>query len=318
MDPTQRVRAMLSFIRAAERGSFASAARSLGISPAAVSKNVAGLEAALGVRLMNRSTRSLELTSEGQHFFEGAREAIHALETATSAIGSQSLTPSGVVRITTPATFGHRYLMPLIPKLIQRYPMLVPDIDFDDRRKDVVRDGYDIALRGGPPRDSSLISRKICELSSILVASPDYLRNAGVPTEVRHLQHHRLIGIQFQGSQIAQWQFKHLPIPNRNDPMPGPTVLVVSDPFAAVQAAVAGIGIAQAGLHHTWEYLKSGQLKIVLHDLYVSEPRSMTMQYPHRSLLALRVRATVEFLLQEYASIEELQITTNQIRLFVA
>src|ERR1017187_88794 len=129
MDATQRVRAMISFVQAADRGSFAAAARILGISAAAVGKNVAGLEGALGVRLMNRSTRSLQLTSEGQSFLEGAREAINALDAAIDTVAAQRAVPSGRVRISTSSAFGHRYLLPLLRKLAQQFPAIVLEVD---------------------------------------------------------------------------------------------------------------------------------------------------------------------------------------------
>src|SRR5687767_353331 len=115
MDATQRVRAMLSFVQAADHGSFASAARMLGISPAAVGKNVAGLEGALGVRLMNRSTRSLQLTGEGRAFLDRAREAIAALDLAIDTVAAQRAEPTGTVRISVSGGFGHRFVLPLLP-----------------------------------------------------------------------------------------------------------------------------------------------------------------------------------------------------------
>ena len=179
MDATQRVRAMLSFVQAADRGSFAGAARALGISAAAVGKNVAGLEAALGVRLMNRSTRSLQLTAEGQVFLDGARQAIDALDAAIDGVAAQRAEPAGRVRLSTSHIFGHRYLLPLVPGLCERYPLLNLELEFDDRRVDLVRDGFDLALRGGQMEDSSLVSRQVCELHTVLAASPDYLARHG-------------------------------------------------------------------------------------------------------------------------------------------
>src|SRR5690242_6144670 len=154
MDATQRVRAMLSFVQAADHGSFAAAGRVLGISSAAVGKNVAGLETALGVRLMNRSTRSLRLTSEGRAFVERAREAISALDAAIDTVAAQRAEPSGRVRISTSSAFGHRYVLPLLPGLVAKHPAIVPEVDFDDRRVDLVREGFDLALRGGTIEDS--------------------------------------------------------------------------------------------------------------------------------------------------------------------
>lgn len=318
MDATQRVRAMLSFVRAADRGSFAAAARMLGITPAAVGKNVAGLEGALGVRLMNRSTRSLQLTSEGQAFLEGAREAIDALDSAIDSMASQCAAPVGRVRIASGYTFGHRYLMPILPRLIQRYPGLVPEVELDDRRVDIVRDGFDLALRGGPLEDSNLVSRHICDLPVILVASPDYLEQRGTPRHINDLKKHSLIAIRFLNGQTGPWNFKSLASTTSSASLPGPASLVVSDPYAAVEAAVSGIGIAQAGTHHVWQYLKSGRLKIVLSKQYASGNRSMALQYPHRALVAPRVRAVADFLLQEFAEIEELHVPMSDLELYLA
>jgi DNA-binding transcriptional LysR family regulator len=317
MDATQRVRAMLSFVQAADHGSFAAAARVLGISAAAVGKNVAGLEGALGVRLMNRSTRSLQLTSEGQSFLQGARDAIAALDAAIDTVAAQRAEPAGRVRISTSNAFGHRYLMPLLPALVQRYPALVPEVEFDDRWVDLVRDGFDLALRGGNLADSSLVSRPICNLHTTLVAAPQYLARLGVPKKVEELARHRCIAVRFLNGQTSPWRFK-TPDGAVHDRLPEPVALVVSDPQAAVEAALHGIGVAQVGVHHAWQYLQTGQLKVVLGKYHDSGARAMALQYPHRALVAPRVRVTVDFLLQGLARTEALQIAPDALKAFAA
>ncbi len=318
MDATQRVRAMLSFVQAADRGSFAAAARMLGISAAAVGKNVAGLEGALGVRLMNRSTRSLQLTSEGAAFLQAAREAINALDAAIDTVAAQRAEPAGRVRISSGNAFGHRYLMPLMPRLLQLYPALVPEIEFDDRRVDLVRDGFDLALRGGELQDSSLVSRHICDLHTVLVAPPRYLAEWGAPRRADDLQKHRLIAVRFLTGQPSAWRFRKTPSAGAHERLPQPAALVVSDPQAAVVAAVSGMGIAQTGLHHAWQFLKTGELKIVLAKQHDSGKRAMALQYPHRALVAPRVRATVDFLLQELGRTEALHVPLDTLHGFAA
>lgn len=316
MDATQRVRAMLSFVQAADHGSFAGAARMLGISPAAVGKNVAGLEGALGVRLMNRSTRSLQLTSEGSAFLERAREAIAALDLAIDTVAAQRAEPTGRVRISVSSGFGHRYLLPLLPGLLARHPALVPELDFDDRQIDLVRDGYDIALRGGHIADSSLVSRPICDLLTVLVASPAYLKRHGVPQRPDDLAQHRLIAVRYLNGQTSRWSFRKGGAVQER--VPEPAALVVSDPLAAVEAAVAGLGIAQSGAHHAWRHLQAGRLKILLPRQHEAGKRAMALQYPHRALVAPRVRATVDYLLQHLKADPALQITPAQLREFAA
>ena len=175
MDISQRVRAILSFVEAVDGGSFAAASRALGISAAAVSKNVAGLEQALGVRLMNRTTRTLSLTDEGTLFLKQARIALEALDAAVDVLAEQRVETSGHVRISSSAAFGRDHLLPVLPGLQTRYPALSVEVDFDDQVIDLVRDGYDLALRGGHIADSALVARPVCQLNMVLVASPDYL-----------------------------------------------------------------------------------------------------------------------------------------------
>lgn len=313
MDATQRVRAMLSFVQAADHGSFAAAARALGISPAAVGKNVAGLEGALGVRLMNRSTRSLQLTSEGRAFAQRAREAISALDAAIDTVAAQRAEPAGRVRISTSSAFGHRYLMPLLPGLLQQFPALVPEVDFDDRRVDLVRDGFDLALRGGHMEDSSLVSRHICDLLTVLVASPAYLQRHGVPKRPQDLKAHRLIAVRYLNGTTSRWAFRQGG-GAIEEFTPEPAALLVSDPQAAVDAAAAGLGIAQSGAHHAWRLLQAGKLKIVLGRHHESGKRAMTLQYPHRALMAPRVRVTIDHLLHGLKVTQALQIAPSDLR----
>ena len=317
MDSNQRVRAILSFVQAAEHGSFAGAARSLGVSAAAVSKNVAGLERSLGVRLMNRTTRSLHITTEGEVFLERARVALDALDDAIDIVLAQRAEPTGRVRMSTTAIVGNCYVLPLIPALTKRYPALSLEIDFDDRRVDLVRDGYDFAIRGGVIQDSGLISRRICTLNTVLVASPAYLAAHGVPKHRDDLARHRTIALRFLNGWVCRWYF------NGSDGQveelePASPAVMVSAPEAAVEAAVLGLGIAQVGVHSAWEYLCDGRLKALLTEQHNPGTLSLELQYPHRALLAPRVRVTVEFLLDGFEKTEALHVPLEVLREFTA
>ncbi|MCH8617708.1 LysR family transcriptional regulator [Undibacterium sp. TS12] len=317
LDVSQRVPAMLSFIQAADHGSFAAAARSLQISAAAVSKNVASLEKALGVRLMNRSTRSLQLTPEGQSFLEKARIAIDALDHAVESVTRQHGEVVGPVRISTGNAFGMHYLLPLLPKLQERHPGLQLAIDFDDHRIDLVRDGYDLALRGGMIEDSSVVSRTICTLHMALVAAPAYLERHGIPKTIDDLDKHRLIAVRFLNGKMTSWSLKHAQ-GAVNSPQPRDPALIVSAPEAAVEAALLGMGIAQVGVHHASRYLHEKRLKIVLGSEHAAGNRQMVLQYPHRALVAPRIKATVDFLLEEMAKTESLHIPLSALHAFHA
>lgn len=307
MDSSQRVRAILSFVQAAEAGSFASAARSLGITSAAVGKNISGLEKALGVRLMNRTTRTMNLTEEGHAFLYQAKIGLEALDSAAQMAIAHSTTPTGRVRISTSVGFGREQLTPVLPALLQQYPGLSVEVDYDDRVIDLVRDGYDIALRGGRIADSSLVSRPICDFNRVLVAAPGYLAEHGIPRTFEELAGHRLLARRFLGGRFVPWEFRTVE---------GGTVIYdtssavmkLSSPEAVAQAALAGAGIGNVGVHHAWHHLRSGHLKVLLLDIHLPGSFEMTLQYPHRALMAPRVRATVEYLLEEFAKLEELHV----------
>jgi DNA-binding transcriptional LysR family regulator len=318
VDSSQRVRAFLSFVQAADTGSFAAAARMLGVSSAAVSKNIAGLEQALGVRLMNRTTRALSLTGEGAAFLQRARIALNALDTAIDEVAIQRVEPRGRVRISTSAAFGRLQLMPTLPSLLSLYPALQVEIDFDDRVVDLVRDGYDLAIRGGNIADSALVSRPICRLNLALVASPSYLAERGIPGSPQDLARHRLINRRFLGGQVSPWNFRANDGSITTFETAHAASLTLSAPETLVQAALDGMGVALVGVHHAWRHLMSGALKVVLHRHHVPGTYELVMQYPHRSLMAPRVRATLEHLLEAFARDETLHVPLDALDAHVA
>ncbi|WP_028292758.1 LysR family transcriptional regulator [Oceanobacter kriegii] len=307
MDISQHVRATLSFVESANEGSFSGAARKLGISPAAVSKNVSGLEAALGVRLMNRTTRNISLTEEGQAFLSQARIAIEALENAVDSIVLRKAEASGHVRISTSAAFGRDQLLPALPSLLAKHPKLTVEADLDDRVIDLVNDGYDIAIRGGRILDSSLITRPVCRLNLALVASPDYLARNGVPTSAEDLKQHRLLARRFLGGKVLPWAFNNAD-GSHTVIEPETAVVTLSAPEALVEVAASGLGIAQVGVHHAYQYLQEGRLNVVLLGIHDPGKYEMVIQYPHRSLIAPRVKVTVEHLLEYFQQDESLRI----------
>ncbi|WP_233853743.1 LysR family transcriptional regulator [Paraburkholderia sp. HD33-4] len=318
MDSSQRVRAIMSLVQAVDTGSFAAAGRMLGVTSAAVSKNVAGLEKALGVRLMNRTTRTLKLTEEGEAFLRQARVALEALDAAVDAIAAQRAVPGGRVRISTSSAFGQDHVLPALPALLNRYPTLSVEVDFDDRIIDIVRDGYDIAVRGGTIPDSALVTRPVCRLNAVLVASPEYLARHGVPQTPEALQSHRLIARKFLSGQAASWSFKAedgsittLDPANR-------AMLTLSAPESLVRAACDGVGIAQVGVHLAWDHLLSGALKLILHDSHQPGTYEMVMQYPHRALMAPRVQATLKHLQEAFAADAKLHVRMNALDAYIA
>jgi DNA-binding transcriptional LysR family regulator len=221
------------------------------------------------------------------------------------------------VRISTSAAFGRDQLMPALPGLLARHPALSFEVDFDDRRIDLVQEGYDLALRGGQIVDSSLVSRPVCRLNMALVAAPAYLERHGVPRTVKDLGQHQLLARRFLGGRISAWGFRG-PEGSIESFEPEAAVVTVSAPEALVQAALSGLGIAQAGVHHVWPHLQAGTLKVVLGECHHPGSYEMTLQYPHRALLAPRVRATIEHLLDVFARDEALHVPLGALRAYSA
>ncbi|WP_236691314.1 LysR family transcriptional regulator [Pseudomonas amygdali] len=318
LDTSHRVRAILSFVQTADTGSFAAAARLLGVTSAAVSKNVAGLERALGVRLLNRTTRTVKLTEEGAAFLRQARFALAALDAAVETVVAQRDETHGRVRISTSVAMGQGQLMPLLPRILALHPGLSIEVDFDDRMVDLVRDGYDLALRGGLIRDSALISRPVCRLNTVLVASTTYLEHHGVPRTVADLGHHRLIARRFLAGNVDPWSFKGSDGSITTLDPTETAVLTLSAPEAVVDAALNAIGVAQVAVHLVWDHLVSGGLNVVIHQLHHPGAHEMVIQYPHRALVAPRVRVVVDYLLDALKSNEVLHVPLESLAAYSA
>jgi DNA-binding transcriptional LysR family regulator len=291
----ESVRSTLAFVTAAKEGSFTQAARTLDLSPQAVAASIARLEQTLGVRLFNRTTRSIALTEEGQRFLAHAEVGLAMLNDALQSVRDGESAPSGLVRITTGAAFARRYLLTLLPAFNREFPEVRLDINFDDRRADLVRDGYDVAIRGGAIADSSLVTRRVCALHTICVASPAYLRRFGVPRSPDELAQHRIIGLRFASGRAATWDFR---VRGKSVQFqPSQPVLTLSDTEAVGDAAAGGIGIARVAMHFAWRHLVSGELKVVLNHCNDAGNREMVLHYPHREFIAPRIRAFVDFML---------------------
>jgi DNA-binding transcriptional LysR family regulator len=295
---------LLSAIQAADSGSFSAAAQVLGLTPAAVSKNVGVLETHLKVRLFNRTTRKLALTEEGRAFVAQARIGLQALEEASS-VATKGAQPEGLVRLNCSVGFGRRYVLPLLPEFFKAYPQVRVELNLNDHQIDLIEGGFDIGIRGGSQPPEGMVSRKIFDIETILVASPNYLKKHGTPVSVQDLSAHRLIRVRFLNGRMSAWTFKmngSKEIATEDTP----AQLIISDPEVVLDAALLHMGIARIGKHHAYEALKRGSLVEVLPRLHLSGKASMALFYPHRAHLAPRVRVLVDFLLLELGRIESL------------
>src|SRR6266576_443382 len=178
------------FERVVERGSFARAAEDVGLSPSAVSKLMTRLERRLGVRLINRTTRRLALTAEGEIYLERAREILGAIEAAEAEVSSGGLSPSGHLRVHALPAIAVDHLSPVLPNFLARYPQITFDFLVTNRVVDIVGENVDISLRMGGLNDSALVARKIIDLTRVVCASPSYLARYGRPVRPADLVHH--------------------------------------------------------------------------------------------------------------------------------
>lgn len=296
-------RDLFFFVEAARRGSFSAAARSLLVTPSAVSKSIARLEKAIGARLFNRSTRHLQLTTEGQLFFERLGSALDAIDTAVESIDESRQTPSGLVRLAATASFGRAFVLPLVKEFLDLYPQVSLEIQFDDGTPNFIQQRFDIAIRRGPLTEGRTVARHLCTVPLALVASPDYLARRGIPRTPADLARHECVSIRFASGRPAKWTF----VPKRKKAGEGVSYthhpqgrFVVSDnpAEALVDSAMMGLGVTAIAAYFVRPFIDAGQLKLLLPDYTLERDSEIFIQYPHRELLAPKVRVFSEFLVE--------------------
>jgi DNA-binding transcriptional LysR family regulator len=292
------------FCLAAELGSFTAAATTAGVTPAAVSRSVSRLEERLGVRLFVRTTRQIRLTDSGRVYFEQCRQALAQLVEAEDAVTGEQAAPAGQLRISTPTPFAHHRLLPLLSRFRQRYPEVMVEVHISNRNIDFAEEGYDLAIRGRDPADSTLVARKLEDSELVLVAAPAYLKRAGAPKSLEELQNHDCIQFELPstGRRIS-WIFN----------VQGETVDVATsggytcaeDVLGVVTLARAGAGLAQTYRYIVEQDLKRGDL-VELLPQHGGTSRPFFLLYPHARHLSLRVRTLVDFLIEELAPRQKL------------
>jgi len=275
----------------AELGSFVKAADALGISKAAVSRTVLELEARLGSRLMQRTTRRLSLTEAGTLYLERCKQIVAALEEADDLLSAGAAKPTGLLRINAPLTFGVLHLAPLWPMFMEQHEDVALDITLSDRIVDIIDEGYDLAIRIARLSDSSLVHRKLTSTSLHVCASPAYLDKHGTPSHPQDLAQHQTISYSYNQSK-DEWQFggPEGPVSVRIN-----SRMHVNNGDSCVQAALGGIGITRQPTFMIDQYLRSGQLVPVLTD-YTSPELGIYAVYPSRAHLPAKVRAMLDFL----------------------
>ncbi len=291
-----RFTALQVFRHVAELGSFAEAARKLGLSPPAVSKNVAELEAHLGVRLISRTTRRMALTEEGRTYLDHVTRGLDALREADAALSLVKTSPSGTLRVSAPMTTALVRFSEAIPEFLSRYPGLILDLHLDDRRVDIVHEGFDLAIRGSSNlEDSSLIARKLAVMPHVLCAAPAYFKQHGkpnAPSDLKRLDHVRFLF----GGNVDVWTFRK---GGRTERIAVQARYSVTSSLAVRDALRGGIGISLIPLPYVADDLRNGRLQSALDDWTTAEITHYAV-YPSRQHLAPKVRVFLDFLIQQF------------------
>lgn len=284
------------FIRVVDLGSITSGGRDLRLTPAVASKRLKELEARLGVRLLNRTTRSLTPTEVGKAYYDHARKVISALDESEAVIAGFSGRPHGAIRVTAPLGIGRRVVAPLVPVFAENYPEVEIRMRLSDRKVDILADGLDVAFFLGVLQDSNLKFRKIVDCDRILCAAPAYLAKRGVPRVPDDLMTgHNCLLLRFPRSPEYFWT---LQTPD------GPRKLEVGGQYDAddgdvlTEWALDGRGIVNKPRFDIADHLASGALVEVLPDT-PPEPASLGCLYPHRRLQDPKIRLFVDFMIRE-------------------
>lgn len=282
---------VLNFVRVAESGSFTAAALRLGVSTAAVSKSVSQLEARLGVKLLNRTTRSLSLTEDGSLLMQRCRNILLDVEAAEAEVRGTSLTPRGKLRVHAPVGLGRAIVMPVLLALTRRFPDLSVNADFSDRTPNLADEGLDVTIRIGDMSDSRVIAKTLTRLHYVTCASPAYLAAHGTPQTPEELNAHNCLAyVQWQTGRYHQWDFRKgdqtyslTPVGNLN----------VNHPEAILDAVTAGMGIARMASFIAASAILDGRLQPILED-WLAPGLPVQLIYLPNQHLSPRVRVFID------------------------
>ncbi|RST52845.1 LysR substrate-binding domain-containing protein [Variovorax sp. DXTD-1] len=283
---------MEAFVQVVESGGFSAAARLLDMTPSAVSKLVARLELRLGIQLVHRSTRKLQLTPEGLHFYERSTRVLADMDEAERCAAAGAA-PRGRVSINASVSFGHHKLVPLVPRLLELHPQITLDIALTDRIVDLMDERADIAIRWGQLPSSDLVARRLGETSQAIVASPDYLAKYGTPRTQQELEAHNRLGWSYRRN-TPDWPLR---VDGRMISLPVAGPVRAGDGETLRQLAIAGAGVARLSLYHIQHDIDAGRLVPLLQEFNPAEVEPIHAVYIGKAgTLPARVRAVLDFL----------------------
>ncbi len=279
----------------ASAGSLSAAARELGITTPAVSKHLALMESRVGVSLVNRTTRRMSLTPEGDLYLEHARRILGDIDAMEELLGTARSTPKGLLRVNATLGFGRRHVAPLVSRFAQKYPQVETQLQLSVNPPPLTDDTFDVCIRFGEPPDTRVIARFLAPNRRLLCASPAYLARRGTPRLPQDLRQHNCIGIRQGEEAYGVWRLTHGRGRNaRTESVRTRGNLTTNDGEIAVNWALDGHGIVMRAEWDVERHLKSGRLVQVLPQ-YATPDADICAVYPQRHRLAARVRAFVDF-----------------------
>ncbi len=286
-----RIDAMRAFVTVVNENTFTRAADRLAMSPQLVSKYVSQLEQHLGVRLLNRTTRKIHLTEAGTRYHQRAQQVLNDIDDMEHQLGDLQTQARGLLRISAPVSFAIHHMAPLLSEFQKAHPAVGIDLQLNDRKVDVVEEGFDIVLRIGHLKSSSLIAKRIAPVRLVLCASPAYLKQQGTPERPEDLREHRYLRYSYLELDASQTVHRWLQSSGRDNS----SDMISNNGDVLVAAAIAGAGIALQPTFISGSAIKERKLQVILPD-YEPEPMALYAVYAHRQLLASKVRSFIDFI----------------------
>lgn len=286
---------LATFVEVAAKGSLSAAARSEGIAPAMIGRRLDALEARLGVKLLQRTTRKIVLTNEGMAFLEDCQRILADVENAEAAVSARSVNASGHLSISAPAGFGRQHVAPLIPSFLTEHRNVTLTLNLNDRVVDLLGEGIDVAIRIAMLSDSSMVGIKLADNKRVLVASPDYIKRHGAPASLDDLTSHNCLAMSSDGSQRG-WTFRQN---GKNITLKVSGNMECNDGEVLHDWALAGKGLAWRSMWEVGAAIESGRLVTVL-DEFSAPGNDIYAVFSQRRHLPLRIRAFVDFLRRAY------------------
>lgn len=283
-----------AFVRSAEYRSFSEAARRLGLTPAAVSRNVAILERNLGVRLFYRSTRGLKLTEAGESFLESVGDPLDRLQGAIAAVAAHGPNPAGTLKLSMPPSFGVDHVLPLLPGFLARYPLIRAEWHLENRVVDLVAEGYDAAIGGAIELSPGTVARTLAPLHVVAVASPGYMAGRTAPSDPGGLSDFAGIAMRvLRTGRIRHWTMRNAA--GREMTAALAETVVLNEPVAIREAARRGLGVALLAVTEVLSDLEDGRLIRLLPDWY-ADAGGVSVYYASRSLLPAKTRVFIDWI----------------------